>query len=156
MVVLREICVHAAQAFVLGVVAVKINAGIGRVIKGAVKVEQLFPGQIGYVARIAAVVDPVGGVGKQNAFTVFLENAVCRGIDAFHFIEHHSFVDGWFADGIHFVVPGFLFVGVAGEQGVQHRVHIDIDEVVKVLKVLARHRVAGLVGIGKRVQKGLQ
>ena len=87
-----------------------------------------------------------------------VEQRVSGGVDALHLVEHDALVDERIARLLELVVPAFLREDrrVAPRARPQHRVEIDVHEVVEVLGVLARDRVARAVGVGKGVQEGLQ
>jgi hypothetical protein len=53
-------------------------------------------------------------------------------------------------------MPSFLLKDVACDAGIKYGVEVYVNEIVKILRVLACHRVTGLVGIGEGVQKSLK
>ncbi len=53
-------------------------------------------------------------------------------------------------------MPSLLLEHMGREARIKDRIKIDINQVVKVLQVLACHRVAGFIRIGEGIEEGLQ
>ena len=53
-------------------------------------------------------------------------------------------------------MPAFLHKCLFAEDGVEHRVNVDVDEIVKIFFVLAGNGVAGLVGEGEGIDEGCE
>ncbi len=53
-------------------------------------------------------------------------------------------------------MPSLLLERFPGDARMQHRVEVDVHQVVKILEIAAGHRIHGFIGEGHGVQKGLQ
>mmetsp|Transcript_12747 Transcript_12747/g.39947 ORF Transcript_12747/g.39947 Transcript_12747/m.39947 type:complete len:218 (+) Transcript_12747:2608-3261(+) len=80
------------------------------------------------------------------------------GVDTLHLVEDHALVHKGVLLLLNLVMPALLceHERVVHGPGVQHRVEVDVNEVVKVLEVAACDRVASAVGEGHGVQERLQ
>ena len=127
-------------------------------IKLFVKFGELLKGQIGNLQWISSAVDSVGIVRKDGLLCLALQERVGGGVNSLHFIVDHALVGEWGCDIFQFQMPSLLGVnhGIGGGTGMKHGITVDIDEVVKVLRVLTGHDVARSVGIGEGIQKCLQ
>mmetsp|Transcript_101881 Transcript_101881/g.287458 ORF Transcript_101881/g.287458 Transcript_101881/m.287458 type:complete len:365 (-) Transcript_101881:19-1113(-) len=125
---------------------------LGMEILHVVKVET------GYHPGIAARVNSVRVVGEERPHAQAPMGVVRARVDALHFIEHNALVHKRIVLVLDLVVPPLLREnsGIAHGPGVQHGVEIDVDEVVKILEVATRHRVASTIGKRHRVQERLQ
>ena len=122
-----------------------------------VEVRELFEGQVRYFDGIATAVDSVGVVGENGLLRLPLQKRVGRRIHPLHFVVDDSFVGERFGDVFQFKVPALLGMdhGIRDGAGMKHRVAVDVDEVVKILGVLAGHDVARAIGVGERVEERL-
>jgi len=80
-----------------------------------------------------------------------VEYGLGRRVGPLHLVEDTPFVDDRRVDGVELVMPALLREGVRREKRMEHRVEIDVDEIVEVLQVLAGDRVAGLIRKGEGV-----
>jgi hypothetical protein len=151
-----EIVFHQLEAFLRIIVPVEEDERIGRMVIGLPEVPEIFVGQVGDVARIAARVAAVDVFGEQRLDHARFEDAVRRGVRALHFVEDHALVGERLAGIVDLVMPALLHQGLLADQRMQDRVDVDIDQVVEILHVLARHRIACFVGERERVDKGSQ
>ncbi len=53
-------------------------------------------------------------------------------------------------------MPSFLLKNFLRDSGIEYRIQVDVHKVVKILKVLAGHGIAGFVRVSKGVQKRLE
>eukprot|EP00964_Phaeocystis_antarctica_P152453 scaffold120327_cov44-Phaeocystis_antarctica.AAC.3 len=128
--------------------------------------------------RVAARVDGVRVVGEGRLLRGAVEQRVGRRVDALHLVEHHALVRQRLLQVLQLVVPPLLLehravvlrarvqhlvrvrvrlrVGARVRVRVGHRVEVDVDQVVEVLGVLRRDRVARAVRVGEGVEEGLE
>ena len=151
-----EVLVRQLQTPLGIVIPVEIEARIGWMVVFSMKGLELLESELDDVLRVAARIQSVGVVGKERLLGVFGEHIVRRRVGAFHFIEDHALVDEGPFRIVQFQVPPFLLKDEWGNAGIEDRIEVDIDEIVEVLDVLTGYRVAGLVGIGEGIEKGLE
>ncbi len=159
--------VEVAQRFIfeLGLKFCGLNVaeghknGVAGVVVGAVEILELLVAQIGDVRRVAATVVVISRGGVQVLAHRLPQGAGNRAHRPLHFVEHHALVDEPAVGVVRFLE----FDAVALLQEVQflqtreeHRVQIDVQQVVEVLAVLAGERVGGPVRAGKRVHKRVE
>ena len=125
-------------------------------VKCVVEVLQLLIGQVGNVVWIAAGIDAIGGIGEQRLLDILVEHVIWRTVRALHLVVDHALVGQRLRGVFEFVMPAFLLEVMAGDARVEHGIEIHIDQIIKVLRVLRCHRVAGFIGIGKGIQKRLE
>ena len=53
-------------------------------------------------------------------------------------------------------MPALLLQDMRWYQRIQHRIHVDIDQVIIVLQVLAGDRIAGFIRIGESIQESIE
>ena len=142
------------------VVAIEHDPGVGRMIVARVEILEIRVGEVRNLRRIAARVHPIGGVRVKRLLGDLAEDGGGRRIGPLHLVEHHTLVGERPLRRVELVMPAFLPEGVFRDQRKQHRIEIHINEVVKVLQVLARHRIGGLVrkchGVEEGVERPLQ
>ena len=86
---------------------------------------------------------------------VLCQEAVWRGIGAFHLAENNPFISERLLRFLQFKMPPLLLENKRRQSGIKDGVQIDVNKIVEVLYVLAGHRIAGFVGIGHGIEKGL-
>ncbi|MBV6505661.1 MAG: hypothetical protein ILNGONEN_01225 [Syntrophorhabdaceae bacterium] len=138
------------------IVTVKINISVGGMIIFFMKRHELLKGQIRNVFRIAAGIDTVRVVGKQRLLRALAQNAVGRRVIAFHFIEDDALENERISGIFQLVMPAFLLQRERRQSRIKHRVEINVDEVVQILQVRARHRITRFVGIGEGIEKRVE
>ncbi len=111
--------------------------------------------QIGDGLGVAARVHAIGVVGIERLLAELAEHRGGRGIGALHLVEHDALERERHLRAVGLVVPAFLPEGVLRDQREEHRVEIDVDEIVEVLEVLAGDRIGGLVRKGHGVEEGV-
>ena len=129
-----------------------------RVIVGVVEVRELLERQRRDRVRVATRVDGVRVVGEGRLLRGAVQQRVGRRVDALHLVEHHALVRERVLQVLQLVVPPLLLEDrtVVLRARVKHRVEVHVDEVVEVLGVLRRHRVARAVGVREGVEEGLE
>jgi len=147
--------VEQAQPFGRVVVAGKEEPGVAGMVVVPVEGHEILVGQGGDDVGIAAGIHAVGGVREEQPLGEFGQYAVRRGIDALHFVVDDA-AAGKLAVRVPFVVPPLLEKDLPGDAGEEHGVKIDVDQVVEIPEIGGGHRIAGLVGIGEGVEKGVQ
>ena len=150
-----EVGPKQAQALIGIVVAGKEETAVAGVVVGLVKILESIKCQRRDHLGVAAGVHAVGGVGKKRALAEFAEHGIGRGVDALHFIEDHAAADQ-LAAVIPFKMPAFLEEDGPGDAGKKHGVKIDVNQIIEVAQVGGGHRVAGFVGVGEGVEKGVE
>ena len=120
------------------------------------KVAKCLIGEIRNVLRVAAGIEAVQRVGKQRLLALFRKHGVGRGIDARHFIIDHALVRPRAVGGFSLHMPALLPKDIFGDARVEHGINIYIYKIVKIAQVAAGDGVAGFVGKGKGVEKGVQ
>ena len=154
--------VDEGQFFFHVPVAVQIDIAVGRVIIFPVKGLELLVGQlrdgIGMAAgRIAVIV-----VREKGPVHQVPQLPLRRRISALHLVVHDPLVGQRALRGFQLVVPPFLLqdLRVLVDQGLEHRVQVDVHQVGKILVVAAGHRVDGEIaaghGVEERVQRSLR
>lgn len=106
--------------------------------------------------RGAARIEAVGGIREDQLSEPAGDQAKLVAERALHFVVDHALVAGL---AILLVdAPALLQedAPVLQKAGRKHRIQIDADEVQKVLRIAAGHRIDRPVGIGQRVQEGVQ
>mmetsp|Transcript_20996 Transcript_20996/g.35050 ORF Transcript_20996/g.35050 Transcript_20996/m.35050 type:complete len:249 (-) Transcript_20996:161-907(-) len=80
------------------------------------------------------------------------------GVETLHLIEDHTFEGQRVIFLLNFIVPTLLcqHQGVVHRTRKEHRIHVDVDQVVEILEVAAGHWIAGAVRERHGVQEGLQ
>ena len=117
---------------------------------------ELLAGKLRNMGRVAAGDKTVAGVGEKAAENLIEAQGVRGGERALHLVEHHALVAGP-AFLVQLIMPALLAEDfrLLVDQRVQHRVHIDPHEIVKILPVAAGNRIEGLVPEGESVEKGI-
>ena len=116
---------------------------------------ELLPGDVRDVLRVAAGVAAVDGVGKERLFRFAVEQAVRRGPGALHLVEDHA-LKVELAVRVRLEAPAFLRQHARRDARVEDRVQVDVDQVVKILQILAGDRISGLVRVGHGVEEGVE
>ena len=108
--------------------------------------------------RVAARVDRVRIVWERELLRSAVHEGIGRRVHALHLVEHDALVRERIVLVLELVVPTLLreHGRVARRSRVQNRVQVHVHQVVKVLRVLARDRVARAVGVSERVEEGLE
>ena len=107
--------------------------------------------------RVAARVDAVDRVAaEERALAGARVQRVGRRVDALHLVVHDAVVAERPVGRLELDVPALLLEHARPELREEHGVEVDIDEVVEVLRVLRRDRVARLVRHREGVEEGLQ
>ena len=137
------------------IIAPEEEPGVGRVIIGGVKGAEFLITQVQHLGRIAAGIEAVQHVRKDGVLGLFHEDGIGRGIDALHFIEDHAFVAPA-ALFIHVDMPAFLTQDIFVDTGVEHRVNVDVHQIMEIPQVGAGYGITGLVRKGEGVEEGLE
>ena len=143
------------QPGVFIVVSPEEEAGVGRMIIGAVKGAELFITQVQHLGRVAAGVEAVQHVREDGMLGFFHQHGIRGGIDSFHFIEDHTLVAPA-AFLIHVDMPPFLTQHVLVDAGMEHGVDIDVHKIIEIPQIGAGYGVTGLVRKGQCVEKSLE
>ena len=145
-----------AQPLFRIVVAVEEDLRVGGVVVCLVERHELLVGELRDHRRVAAGVQPVGVVREEPLAGRAAQDRVRRRVDALHLVEDDATIGQRCVRRFQLVVPTFLAQVVRRDERVKDRVQVDLDQVVEVLQVGARHRVGRLVGRGEGVEKGVQ
>ena len=147
---------HDRQALFFRVIAPEEETRVGGMIVAAVEIAEGLVGQVRDGFRVAAGVQAVEHVREDGLLALLGQHGIGGGIGALHLVVDHALVGpgALGVPGLH--VPAFLTEDVLADAGMEDRVDVDVDEVVKVLQVGAGHGVAGLVREGEGVEEGLE
>ena len=138
--------------------AIQEYVGIGGVIETSVGGGERLIGQLRDMLRVAAGDKSVAGIREQAAGHLALQESVRRCKGPLHLIEHHALAEGC-AILIQFIMPPFLteYLRPGVEQRVQHCVHIDPQEIDKILVIPAGYRIKGPIrechGVQERIER---
>ena len=134
-------------------ISVQIDIAVGRVIEFPVEIQKFFISQLRNHIRVAAGLHGVWRIRIQGFGNLALQHVIRRGKSALHFVVNHA-VDGKVRFRVlQLVVPAllledfFLFVNV----GIEHRIQIDMHQVLEIGVVAAGNRIYGFVRIGHGV-----
>mmetsp|Transcript_120629 Transcript_120629/g.257639 ORF Transcript_120629/g.257639 Transcript_120629/m.257639 type:complete len:305 (-) Transcript_120629:177-1091(-) len=122
------------------------------------EVLEVVVGERGDLLRITARVHTIGVVREERVHAQAVVGIVRVGVDALHFVENHTLVRQRVVLLLDFVVPALLRKDFRIVQcpWMEDGIEIDINEVVEVLEVAARHRVASPVWEGHGIEESLQ
>ena len=138
------------------VIAVEVNKRVRRVIVLGVELLELLIGQVGDASRVAARIDAIGVIGEERLLRVTAQQIIGRRVSALHLVEHNALEAKRLVGTFEFVMPAFLLEYLRRDARVEHRVEVNIDEVVEVLQVLAGDGVTRFVGVSEGIQEGVQ
>ncbi len=101
------------------------------------------------IVRRAARLVRIAGVREQHVPRIAIQDALRGGKRALHLIIHHAVVRHRAVLGLQLIVPALLQKDLFFliDSRVQHRVHVDIHQVLEVFVIAARHGVHGLIRI---------
>ena len=122
-----------------------------------VEIQELFIGQIRDILRIASGLVRIGRIRKQCIQDHSVQNALRRGKRPLHFIIDHSIVLKLSLRRVQFIAPSFLpenlfmLINIR----IQHRVHVYMHQILKILVITAGNRIHCLIRIGHRIKKGI-
>mmetsp|Transcript_11191 Transcript_11191/g.25072 ORF Transcript_11191/g.25072 Transcript_11191/m.25072 type:complete len:255 (+) Transcript_11191:2371-3135(+) len=124
----------------------------------SVEVLEVVEGERRNHLRVTTRVHAICIVREQVLIRRAAVRVIWTGIDALHLIEDNALVDQWIVLVLDLVMPTLLSQDARITQcsRVEHSVQVDVDEVVEVLKVAARHWVAGAVWERHSIQERLQ
>ena len=113
--------------------------------------------QYASLLRVAAGNKTAAGVREQKPGYFPLQKSVRGGKSSLHLVEYHA-LDGKRVVFVQLVVPALLAenLRLGMEQRMQHRVHVDPQEIDKILAVPAGYRIDGLVREGHGVEESVQ
>ena len=150
-------CVYVVQNFVDVHFAVQEDPGIGGVIEPPVAGNELLVGQLGDALRVAAADEAIAVVREQQPHGFRLHQLIHIGERALHLAVHNAVVVGLGVLAVEFVVPALLHedLGLFVDGGAEHRVQVDLHQVVEIPVVAAAYGVHRLVRVGHGVQEGL-
>jgi hypothetical protein len=123
---------------------------------GIVESFELLICQVGDEAWIAARVQTVGVTRKERFGAVLGQQPLWRRICALHLIENHTLIGQGCILAFQFVVPALLLQRVRRDERVQHRIHVNVHQVIEILQILAGNRVTGLIRIRECIDKRSQ
>ena len=134
-------------------ISVQIDITVGRMIKFPVEFQKFFIRQLRNHIRVAAGLHGVWRIRIQGFGNLAFQHIVRRRKGALHFIVNHT-VDGKLSfRALQLVVPSllledfFLFINV----GIEHRIQINMHQVLEIRVVAAGNRIYGFVRIGHGV-----
>ena len=153
---LAEIALEDVEPLRRIIVAVEHHARVRGMVVLLVEALEIVVGEVRDGLRVAARVHPIGGVRIERQLADLAQHRRRRRVGALHLVEHHALEHHRALGVVELVVPAFLPEGVLGDQREEHRVEIDVDEVVEVLEVLRRHRIGGLVRKRHGVEEGVE
>jgi hypothetical protein len=147
--------VENLQHLLNGQVAVQKDPGVGGMVELFILGQKVLIGQVGNVPGIAAVVEAVAGIRKQQTYHFRLDQLVHGGQRALHLVEDHAVENRGLLGGALLKVPALLpeNVGVGAQRRGENRIQIDAQQVEKVLFVAAGKRIDGLVREGHGVEE---
>ena len=136
-------------------VSVEIDVAVGRRIIGAVELEELLVGKLGDHLRVAAGLHAVGRIRVHRLTEHAVRASVGIGKCSLHLAVHDSVDTELRLGALQLIVPALLEEDLFSlvDQRMQHGIHVDIDQVLKILVVAAGAGIAGPCGRGKRVDK---
>ena len=149
--------VYVAQNFVNVHFAVQEDSGIGGVVIPPVVGDELLVGQLGDALRVAAADEAVAAVREQQTHGLRLHQLADIGESTLHLAVYNAVVIGLGVLAVELIVPALLHedLGLFVDGGAEHRVQIDLHQVVEIFVVAAAYRVDRLVRVGHGVQEGL-
>ena len=136
-------------------VSIEENVAVGRMVIAPVEIQECLPGKLRDLFRIPAGLIRIGGIRVKGGQHLPLQHALRRGEGALHLIVNHAVQGQLPVLRLHLVVPAllaedlFFLINIR----IKHRVHIDMDQVLKILVIAAGHRIHGLIRIRHGVQE---
>ena len=124
-------------------IPVQINVTVGRMVVSPVKIKELLIGQICNEQRV-----------QNHPVQYTLRGGKC----SFHLVVYDAVVFQLVFRGVKLITPAFLpedFLMLIDVR-VEHGIHVDVHQILKILVVAACHRINGLVRIGHGIQEGIQ
>jgi hypothetical protein len=155
---LGEERVEDLQALLDVVVAVEPHARVARMVKLSVELLELLEAQIRDHRRVAAGIDAVRVVREQRLLRLARQDAVRAAVHTLHLVEDDALERHLALRLVELVVPSLLEerLLVLHAPRVEHRVQVDVDEVLEVLEVARRDGVARAVRVGHGVEEGVE
>ena len=147
---------HTAQAFLLRVVPPEEETRVGGMIIAAVEIPESLVGQVRDHFGIAAGIQAVERIREDGLLALFRQHGIRRGIGPLHLIIDDPLVRPLAVGRLGLDVPALLPEDVLADAGMEDRIHIDVHQVVEILKVGAGHGIAGLVREGESIEEGLE
>ena len=105
---------------------------------------------------MAAGFHTVAVIREHQLVHSIFQHCIGSGVSALHFVEYNALVNRLLAV-TQLIAPAFLAedLRLVVDCGVQHRVHVHIQQVQKILVVAAADRIHGLIGIGHGIEEGI-
>mmetsp|Transcript_27673 Transcript_27673/g.44531 ORF Transcript_27673/g.44531 Transcript_27673/m.44531 type:complete len:230 (+) Transcript_27673:2358-3047(+) len=116
---------------------------------------EILPRELGNHSRVPPRVHSVSVVRKERLLARAAMDGIRRGVHTLHLIKHHTLVSEGLGLILNIVMPALLLERPWRQSWVQHRVEINIDQIVEVFQVLAGNRVAGTIRIGEGVEESV-
>ena len=139
-------------------IPVQINVTVGRMVVSPVKIKELLIGQIRNKLRVASGFIRIGSVREQRVQNHPIQYTLRGGKCSFHLVVYDAVVFQLVFRGVKLITPAFLpedFLMLIDVR-VEHGIHVDVHQILKILVVAACHRINGLVRIGHGIQEGIQ
>ena len=159
-----EACQHqlgnVLLMFALGETAIGHEHRVAGVIVPGMKIAQRRVGEIGNGERLATAVVTIDGVGKQRRVQMMIELRERRAHRALHLVVDHA-VELERQRAIlgrvgQFQTPALLREIERIEIRKEHRVEINLEQVVEILAILRGKRIGGAVAAGEGVHESVQ
>ena len=150
--------VHPEQPLLHIHVAIQINIAVGRMIIGAVEIQELFIGKGRDHLRVSAGFIGITGIREKRVQDHPIQNALRRRKSPLHLIVYHA-VDRQFSLGIlQLIVPALLSENLLMLVNIreENRIHIHVHQIFEICVVAAGNGINRLVRVSHGIQKSIQ
>ena len=108
--------------------------------------------------RIPAGLVGIRGIREQGVQNHPVQHALRGGEGALHLIVHYPVISQRPFRGFQPITPAFLAEDLLMliDIGIEHRVHVDVHQVLEILVVAACHRINRLIRVGHGIEKCIQ
>src|SRR3989304_3036758 len=113
-------------------------------IVGLMERSEGFISEVRDVARVATRIDTIDMFGEEGVDNPGFEYSIRGRIRAFHLVEDHAFVGERFGWIVELIVPALLHERLFRNQWMKDGIHVDVDQVIEILNILAGNGIAGL------------
>ena len=139
-------------------VSIQENVTIRGMIIAAMEIQKLLTGQIRNKLRVSAGLIGIGGIRVKGVQNLPLQYALRGGKRALHLIVDHAVQSQVAVLAVHLVMPALLaenFFFIIDIR-VKYRVHVDMNQILKIFIIAAGNGVHRLIRICHGVQEGIQ
>ena len=156
---LREVGLIEPRELLLHIhIAVQDDVGIGRMIVARMERAELVEAKLRDHRRITAGLVRVAGIREEGVHDVALEHRLRVREDTLHLVVDDAVIAKRILLVHHLIVPALLLedTRILDAVRMEHRVEVDIHQMLEVLLVAGGNRIHGLIRIRHRVQEGVE